>query len=241
MDADQTVERAVEAIASLYERAVLARSPLHLAGCGGCGGPTFQQPCPLCDFYPMGADKGRWHPETASRQFFCDKVAGSAPQGTGNLATWVLSALKKSVAYARNPVVRDRLDAALADAVTLDMPDPGLVYDRVSGAGMIYGRVADDHGRRRFWEAASLLKEACHDEPRVAGSSQDRICSVIADAVSDLHAGRFAAACGTLRAAASERLDRRHGDPHAIRRAIAELDAIVPEDPEEETAPGPRP
>lgn len=241
MDADQTVGSAVEAIARLYERSMLAPSPLHLAACGGCGGPSFQQPCPLCGFYPMGADKGRWHPETSSRRFFCDKVAGSAPQGAGNLATWVLSASRKTVAYAQNPRFREQLDAALADAVLLDMPDPGVVHDRVSGAGMRYGRTADNHGRWRFWDAARLLEEECLKEPRRVGPMADPIRSVLADAVADLHEGYFAAACATLRSAASERLGRRHGDSHALRRAIAELDAAAPEQPDEEPASGPRP
>ena len=135
MDSDRAIERAIETVARLYERSVLSHSPLHLAACGGCGGPSFQQPCPLCNFYPMGSDKGQWHPRTASRQFFCDRVAASASDGAGNLATWVLFASRKTVAYAQSYAFRQRLDGALAEAAHLEMPDPGLIHDRVAGDG----------------------------------------------------------------------------------------------------------
>lgn len=241
MDSDRAIERAIETVARLYERSVLSHSPLHLAACGGCGGPSFQQPCPLCNFYPMGSDKGVWHPRTASRQFFCDRVAASASDGAGNLATWVLSASRKTVAYAQSYAFRQRLDGALAEAAHLEMPDPGLIHDRVAGDGMRYGRPSGTYGFWKFWDAARLLEEQGLQGPWGDESRADPLRAAIDEAVAALHDGRLADACGTLRAAALERLDHRYADRQAIRRAINQFDELAPQIAEEEPTAGPRP
>ena len=152
MDPRTAVFEAVEGIARLYERSMLTRSPLHLAACGGCGGPTFQQPCPLCSYYPMGSDKGHWHPHAATREFFCEKVAASAPDGTGNLATWVLGQKKRTVAYKEDASFKVRLEDALSFAIGMATPEPGLVFDLVAGAKTSVSRERSGRDVWSFWE-----------------------------------------------------------------------------------------
>lgn len=241
MDADGTIEQAIETIARLHERYMLSPSHLHLAACGGCGGPSFQQPCPLCGFYPMGADQGRWYPHSATRHFFCEQVAATAAKGTGNIATWVLSACKTTVAYSQTTAFRQRLDAALAEAALLLMPDPGIVHDRISVDGASYGRSAGTCELWRFWEAARLLREESGKHPRSDGTGPDPLPSALADAIEDLHEGRLESACGILLAAGREHLSHGHSDSAAIRRALAELEGLASARLVEVPTAGPRP
>lgn len=224
MDLEATVADAVERIAQLSERSFLARSPLHLARCGGCAGPTFQQPCPLCSFYPMGADKGSWHPARASREFFCEKVAASAPAGTGNLATWVMAQANRSVAYRELPRFRHMAEEASAQASALDMPDAGLVYDLVATGGISVRRERPPHDAGAFWEVVAAIRSSAAWEAEM---------SRIGEAVEVLHAGSFEAACSRLREALQE-VPPDAGQPSSeLRRALETLDRIAPT---EETA-----
>ena len=64
----------------------------HLIACGGCGAPAFQQPCTVCDYYPMGdaeeqrearADMRQGMPFTQAELKFILQVEDS-----GNVASW---------------------------------------------------------------------------------------------------------------------------------------------------------
>jgi hypothetical protein len=231
MDPRTAVFEAVEGIARLYERSMLTRSPLHLSACGGCGGPSFQQPCPLCSFYPMGSDKGQWHPHTATRGYFCEKVAASAPAGTGNLATWVLAEKKRTVAYRDDPAFRRRLDDALAVATGMDLPDPGSVFDLVVRAKVAVGRERVQRDLWSFWEIVDAI--------RLRPGLEDR-SETAAVAVDDMHAGDFDGACAKLRALVAEEVNRDPSSRPDLRGALEKLDRISPEI--ESAGPaGPRP
>lgn len=144
MSMSMTLPEAVEAIARIAERAFLSRSPFHLASCGGCGGPAFQQPCALCSFYPMGSDKGTWDPRRADKGFFCERVAASSPGGNGNLATWYLSSFRKTVAYAQGGGFERSVEAAVEEASgLLGLPSPEDVFEAVSVRGERVGRTPD--------------------------------------------------------------------------------------------------
>lgn len=219
MDPRTAVSEAVESIARLYEQSMLKRSPLHLSACGGCGGPSFQQPCPLCSYYPMGSDKGQWHPRTASREFFCDKVAESAPAGTGNLATWVLAQKKRTVAYREDLSFRQRLDDTLSIAAGLDVANPGVVFDLVVGGQTSVHRERLQRDLWSFWEVVDALGMQSGPEDR---------SGAMADAVVEMHAGDFDGACAKLRAIVTDELDQDRSWRPEIRRALDTLDRISP-------------
>lgn len=219
MDPRTAVSEAVESIARLYERSMLTRSPLHLAACGGCGGPSFQQPCPLCSYYPMGSDKGQWHPRTASREFFCEKVADSAPAGTGNLATWVIAQKKRTVAYREDLSFRHRLDDALSIAAGLDVAGPGVVFDLVVGGQTSVHREQLQRDLWSFWEVVDALGMQSGPEDR---------SGAMADAVAEMHAGDFDGACDKLRGIVTDELDQDRSWRPEIRRALDTLDRISP-------------
>lgn len=218
MDLEATVSDAVERIAQLSERSFLTRSPLHLAICGGCGGPSFQQPCPLCSFYPRGADKGSWHPARASREFFCEKVAASAPDGAGNLATWVLAQATRTVAYREMSGFRRAADEALAQAAELVVPAAGLVFDLVSTMEIPIHRERPAHDAWSFWEVVDAVRR----QP----STESRRMAIV-DAVGDLHAGSFDEACLRIREVVRNALLEEPRPSWELRRAQETLDRIA--------------
>ncbi len=131
----------IEAVARLRERWTPVRSPFHLQACGGCGGPSFQQPCTLCGFYPMGRDKGIWHPEVATREYFEASVDRSGVNRVGgNLATWNVRSMERA---GQRGSRSDEMEAAariaplLARAQALrGLTSPGEMFDVVARDGI---------------------------------------------------------------------------------------------------------
>ena len=82
------------------------KSYFHCSPCGRCGSPVWQQPCPVCDYYPYGSmdgdvrhgspeweeRKARYH-ESAHAKF--NKLVNNA----GNYAAWFFLDKKKTVAF----------------------------------------------------------------------------------------------------------------------------------------------
>ncbi|HST58968.1 MAG TPA: hypothetical protein VLK84_09775 [Longimicrobium sp.] len=103
--------------------------PFHLARCY-CGAPSWQQPCPTCDYYPMYGSTGTsWAPESATRGGF---VATAGRHG--GVAAWYFAGYSRTVAYRTDWRFRERIDALVAAAKEWEgVPSPGEVWDSVRG------------------------------------------------------------------------------------------------------------
>ena len=100
----------------------------HLSPCGGCGMPTWQQPCPVCGYYPMGnvseeqercrpyQDKGRWL-RLVKRH--------------GSIAAWYWAGRKRTVAWSSNWSFREETEALIEQCASMEWPDPEAVYEEV--------------------------------------------------------------------------------------------------------------
>lgn len=143
-DIEQLIE-GIEQVARFHEKRFGRQSPFHLGACGGCGCPAFQQPCSLCRYYPMGMEKGTWHPKVATKELFCSMVEKSGPEGrNGTIATWhALSSLQQ---YED----RERLVAA---ASTIDVPPAADYWDAVCVEGLTLSRPREDHQMSDVWYA----------------------------------------------------------------------------------------
>lgn len=167
------VKEAVETIARLDEARNLRSSPFHLQACGGCGVPSFQQPCLLCGYYPMGADKGTWNPKTATFEQFSRMIEKSGPDGRGgNVATW----------HARYRAERERNDVetAVEQAAKADVPSAAAVWEAVSVGGASVLREIPPahvlHGWRGLEEARSLVEgEIGPGAPRLQEAMTDAL------------------------------------------------------------------
>ena len=111
---------AVQALsASIYGQP----SYFHLARCGGCGCPSFQQPCSLCNHYPMGERVVAPERPLFTCEQFEKRIAASGVSGlkgvAGNIATWYARANRNTVAYKLGGewgAYKKKTDQFLADA-----------------------------------------------------------------------------------------------------------------------------
>jgi hypothetical protein len=118
---------AIEEIGKLEEHFLLQRSNVHINRCGGCGGPAYQQPCALCNFYPMGQDKGDYSPKVATLEHFKSAVERSGlPGSPPNLATWYFKSR-----FERVSVLKHLVPDAVSAAAKLEMPSAEIVWSLV--------------------------------------------------------------------------------------------------------------
>jgi len=188
----------LERVARFVELEFLRYSPFHLAPCGGCGGPSFGQPCAICNFYPMGPDKGIWHPTVASEGYFLDLVDKSGPDGRGgNIATWLLSSYKRTPDY-RQRGESARLQAAIDHAAELDLPPASLYWEVVVRQGeSIHRPSVWDTSIHGVWAAVRELGAGIDRMSRT--DMKANLNSVVRAWVSAVHAGNEAAALSGVR------------------------------------------
>ena len=156
-------------------------------------------------------------------------MAASAPDGTGNLATWVLGQKKRTVAYKEDASFKGRLEDALSFAIGMATPEPGLVFDLVAGAKTSVSRERSGRDVWSFWEVVDALGL----QPGIDARATD-----VVEAVDDLHAGDFDGACARLRAVVLEEMGPYAGRRPELRMSIGTLDRISPpEEAPEPTAP----
>lgn len=102
----------------------------HLTPCGGCGQPVWQQPCPLCGYYPMGNDPAE---RKRCRNMGVEKVDWLRyVVRHGGLAQWYISGYKRTVAWRDfEPGFRDKIERLLDQSKALELPDAIDVYNAV--------------------------------------------------------------------------------------------------------------
>jgi hypothetical protein len=153
---------AVERIGRMVEAGMKVRSPFHLAACGGCGGPSFQQPCPHCRFYPMGdAEAQRARTPKLTAEQFRGNVERTAPDGTGNLATWLVASQRSSAAHRPHSAFAARTDALMAEAARMEgLPSPDAVYATVTEGGASLNRPFPGMDVTEIWGVLFELRSA---------------------------------------------------------------------------------
>lgn len=120
-------QSAIERIGRLEEHFLLRRAHITIDRCGGCGGPAYQQPCAICNFYPMGENKGIYSPEIATLEDFISSISRCALPGTQpNLATWYFTSK-----FQRVPALRHAMPEMVAEAAKLDMPSAETIWNLV--------------------------------------------------------------------------------------------------------------
>ena len=203
-DRDIRIAEAVEEIGRNAERVLKRRSPFHLQACGGCGSPAYQQPCNLCGFYPMGGDKGAWHPKVASLAQFEKMIERSGPGGKdGTIATW----------HARETMSHrpERCEEAAAAAAATSVPSAAEVWQAVTVEGRRFNREQAPRHVADGWEGLSELARVVGGEygarsasPRLAneaGAALDKWVSAVHAADTDEMAAAVEAGLAACRSA----------------------------------------
>ena len=172
----------IEAVARFHEKRFGQRSPFHLSACGGCGCPAFQQPCSLCRYYPMGTDRGTWHPKVATKELFCSMVEKTGPGGSdGTIATWhALGHLQK---------YEDR--AALIDAASqIDVPSAAEYWDAVCVEGLSLSRPPEPRAMPGVWYGVSDMAAIANGQMFAKPSRQaPAVNALVREWVDALHSG----------------------------------------------------
>lgn len=111
------------------------RSPFHLSPCGRCRAPVWSQPCPVCNYYPMGdMDDGRRRgtPEYADYQARMSAGAKekwfASCQQFGNIAVWFFNNKLKTVA-AQSDTFKRMVARYSEEAAKLDLPPAEQIWD----------------------------------------------------------------------------------------------------------------
>ncbi len=188
----EKLKEGVEAVARFDERKFGHRSPFHLSACGGCGCPSFQQPCKLCGYYPMGINRGTWNPKEATKEMFCTMVERSGPGGrNGTIATWHAVANKK----------RYETQADVADAAAgIEVPSAAEYWDAVVVDDISIHRETPETFAWRAWTAVGDIGQLARGE--FSGTQPSRrspeIFAAIGGWVDALHAGDRDAILGSL-------------------------------------------
>lgn len=197
----EELKKGIENVARHWEVEALDRSPFHLSACGGCGAPSFQQPCPLCRYYPRGSDKGYYHPEVATKQMFCTMVDKSGPGGAdGTIATWLIK---------NNERRFHNQERAIASAHKVDVPSASDYWDAVVDDGHSLGRYPSSQatyaGWRGMFELQAVLTGQYHPadaNPRLTDPLKKVVNEWVAAAHSDDHEEMKAAVAEGSRIAA---------------------------------------
>lgn len=179
----EKLKEGVEAVARFDERKFGYRSPFHLSACGGCGCPSFQQPCKLCGYYPMGIDRGTWNPKEATKEMFCSMVERSGPGGRdGTIATW------HAVSNMKKYETRDDVAAAAAG---IEVPSAADYWDAVVVDDLSISRDHSEQFARRAWTAVGDMGQLARGE--FTGNAPSRkspeIFAAIGGWVDALHSG----------------------------------------------------
>jgi len=97
----------------------------HLTPCGGCGQPSFQQPCPLCGYYPMGNDPAeRERCSGPTREDWLRMVRG-------NVALWYVSRGRRTLSWKTDSMFRESIERLEDEARAMKQPSPEEIYDAV--------------------------------------------------------------------------------------------------------------
>ena len=100
----------------------------QLGLCGGCGLPSWEQPCPVCGFYPYGNDPREV--ERCQRPGYTKGHWIRTVESYGGIAAWYFSGCKQTRAWDFSEY-RELIETLTAEAAQLEWPDPEAVYEEV--------------------------------------------------------------------------------------------------------------
>jgi hypothetical protein len=148
-------QSALELIGQTEEHLLLRRCNLHINRCGGCGGPCYQQPCAICNYYPMGDDNKTYSPRVATFEHFERSIRSSAPADmNANLATWYFK-----TRFERVPTYKMYVPELVSQASEFEMPSARDIWDIVVVEDKSIRRKPQERHIQLGWSAAEGLND----------------------------------------------------------------------------------
>ncbi len=107
----------------------------HLSECARCKAPVWKQPCPVCDYYPLGQmDDGirigspEWIKQTEHYRASAFESFKRHIEKCGNIAAWFFVDYRKVVAYKENSMFATVLDKTIEQVKHLTFPDAESIW-----------------------------------------------------------------------------------------------------------------
>lgn len=107
-DTPGVIRPIVQAVCGLYSELFPDRDrcPFHLAPCGRCHAPVWQQPCPVCGYYPAGdhdeglrVNSAEWLAKVRPLRVRAHDLFKQMLLRHGNIAAWYFEDFKQTAAY----------------------------------------------------------------------------------------------------------------------------------------------
>ena len=127
----KTLQDVIKAVRSLHQYTEY----FHLSPCGGCGLPSWQEPCPICDWYPDrgGAYWMKEHNDRRRKQIQSNGYDEAhwlkRLKHNENIALWVLAGARKTLAWngqqyykGPDPKFKAEILKAESEAIHMDWP-----------------------------------------------------------------------------------------------------------------------
>jgi hypothetical protein len=196
---DERMTTFAKAIAAACEKETLESCSFHLSTCHSCGCPSFQQPCALCGFYPMGERDWRAKGEKIPKERFV-----AIAEKAGGVAAWYCSSLRRTVAHSKSPKFREAVERLIEAVKTIpNAPTAAEIWKTVVEDGKTVSQ-----GRREdgiHWSAIRELRRFCEnvdagDEAAFASATAKTIPTI----VETIREGRLLEAAAALRDIAAE-------------------------------------
>lgn len=102
----------------------------HLSPCHRCNAPVWQQPCPVCDYYPRGNEDGQMRIGSEEWNAAASRYRAQAFEGFerhihhyGNIAAWFFSNYRNTVAYKEDGFFKRVLEEVIKEVSEMTFPD----------------------------------------------------------------------------------------------------------------------
>lgn len=123
----KTVAQTIDAVRAIYTEVLGVPCSFHLSTCPQCNAPGWQQPCPMCGYYPQYGRPTK--AEIAAHKKVTREEYAVHVAKRGGIGVWYFNEFKKTVAYKQDAGFRAELNIAIAKAMDIDAATGEEIWD----------------------------------------------------------------------------------------------------------------
>lgn len=123
----KTVAQTIDAVRAIYSEVFGLPCSFHLSPCPQCNAPGWQQPCPMCGYYPQYGRPTK--AEIAAHKKVTREEYAARVSRRGGIGVWYFNEFQKTVAYKQDTGFRAELNIAIAKAMDIDAATGEEIWD----------------------------------------------------------------------------------------------------------------
>lgn len=123
----KTVAQTIDAVRAIYTEVLGVPCSFHLSTCPQCNAPGWQQPCPVCSYYPQYGRPTK--AEMAAHKKVTREEYTALVAKRGGIGVWYFNDFKNTVAYKQDAGFRAELNIAIAKAMDIDAATGEAIWD----------------------------------------------------------------------------------------------------------------